>query len=221
MSFENLLTPSKVVFALLWRIFIKTVVVSIILVIGWIISNILKTLVIRILRLLKIDILAGKIDLDKLLAKGEIRLTLTEIIGEIAYWFGILITFVIAANMIGLNVAADLLNTIVLYIPNIVAAIFILVLGMLGATVLGNITRTAAANAGLARSNFLGNIVKIVIIAFTLIMGLEQLKIGTRILELAFVIVLATIGLAVAIAFGIGCKEIAAEALRDWIKKIK
>ncbi|MCM8831062.1 MAG: hypothetical protein NC918_02580 [Candidatus Omnitrophica bacterium] len=221
MNFETLFSPSKVIFALLGRIFIKAIVVGIVLVIGWVISKIIKSLVIRILKLLKFDFLADKIDLDKLLVKGQITLTLSEIIGEIAYWFTILITFVIAANMIGLNVAADLLNRIVLYIPNIVASIFILVLGMLGATALGNITRTAAANAGLARSNFLGNLVKIVLIVFTVIMSLKQLNIETKILELAFVIVLATIGLAIAIAFGFGCKDIAAEALRKWLEKIK
>ena len=216
-----LVEPAKAILTQLGRITIKALLVIILLLIGWSISKVLKTAVIRLLKTLKVDLLADRIELSNLLTAGGIKLSLSELIGTLCYWLGILITFVVAVNAIGLTVAADLLNRIILYIPNIIAAIFILVLGILGATLLGNTTKTAASNAGVAQAHMLGNVVKIIIVVFTVIMTLEQLTINTRILELVISISLITIGLAAALAFGLGCKDIAKDYLSEVLKKLK
>ncbi|MDD5195146.1 MAG: hypothetical protein PHQ96_05700 [Candidatus Omnitrophica bacterium] len=216
-----LFEPARAMFFQLGRIGLKALLAAILLIIGLVLSKMLKTVVTRVLKTLKVDLLADRIELSEVLAKGGIKYSLSELIGTICYWLGILISFVVAVNAIGLTIAADLLNRVVLYIPNIIAAIFILILGILGATLLGNSTKTAAANAGVAQANLLGNVVKITIVIFTAIMTLEQLLINTRILELVLSIALATMGLATAIAFGLGCKDIAAQQLDEWIRKLK
>jgi putative Mn2+ efflux pump MntP len=132
-----------------------------------------------------------------------------------------LVTFVVAINAIGLTVAADLLNRIVLYIPNVIAAVFILILGMFVATILKNIVRTAANNAGLAQSNLLGKAIEIVIMVFAIAIALEQLNIGAKIIELTISIILGAIGLGLALAFGLGCKDIAGKSLAEFIDKLK
>jgi hypothetical protein len=216
-----LLEPAKAVLAQVGQFLINVLLVVIILLIGWIISKIIKTLVTKVLRTVKLDELSDRVELDKVLEKGGIAYSLSELVGVIFYWVSILVTFVVAVNAVGLAVAADLLNRIVLYVPNIIASIFILVLGMFVATLLSNIVKTAANNAGLSQSKFLGKVVEVVVILFAVAMTLEQLGIKADIIQLTISIVLATLGLAIALAFGLGCRDIAARFMSELIDKMK
>ena len=156
-----------------------------------------------------------------MLEKGGITLSLSELIGVICYWLMLLVTFMVAINAVGLTIAADLLNKLVLYIPNVIAAIFILIVGMFVATVLKNIVATAANNAGLSQSKLFAKIVEVIVLVFAILVALEQLNIGIRITELTIGIILGTIGLGCALAFGLGCKDIAARYVNDFLNKIK
>jgi hypothetical protein len=213
--------PVKTIATQIGQFLINVILVLIILVIGWIISKILKSFVIKILKSIKLDDLAQRIELDDLLAKGGIPYSFSELIGIVVYWLGILITFVVAVNSIGLTVAADLLNRVVLYIPNIIAAIFILVLGMFIATMLKNIIQTAASNAGVAQAKILAKVVEVVVVIFAVTIALEQLGIATRIIELMISIVLASLGLGFSLAFGFGCQDLAKKFMGDLIEKMK
>jgi hypothetical protein len=216
-----LLEPAQTVLSQIGQFLINVLMVVVILIVGWIIAKFIKALVTKVLRTIKLDDLSDRIKLDNVLAKGGISYSLSELIGVICYWLGLLITFVVAINAIGLTVAADLLNRIVLYIPNIIAAIFILILGMFVATLLSNIVRTAANNAGLSQAKLLSKVVEMVVVVFAIAISLEQLGIGAKIIELFISIVLASIGLGAALAFGLGCKDIAARFLSDVIDNLK
>ncbi|MBI3991605.1 MAG: hypothetical protein HY350_05590 [Candidatus Omnitrophica bacterium] len=218
---DVLLEPAKSVLAQIGQFLVNVLLVVIILIIGWVIAKIIKTLVTKLLRAVKLDQLSDRIDLDNILAKGGISYSLSELIGVICYWLALLITFVVAINAIGLTIAADLLNRIVLYVPNIIAAVFILILGMFVATLLSNIIKTAANNAGLSQSKLLGKISEVVVLVFAIAISLEQLGIAAKIIELVISIILASIGLSVALAFGLGCRDMAAKFISDLIDSIK
>ncbi|OGX15770.1 MAG: hypothetical protein A2166_03330 [Omnitrophica WOR_2 bacterium RBG_13_41_10] len=216
-----LLEPAKTVITQIGQFLINVLLMIIILIIGWMISKVIKSLVVRILKAVKLDDLSERIELDNLLAKGGIQYSLSELIGVICYWLALLVTFVVAINAIGLTVAADLLNTVVLYIPNVIAAMFVLILGIFVASLLKSIVQTAANNAGIAQSNLLGKVVEIAVAVFAIAIALQQLNIGARIIELAISVLLGSMGLAVALAFGLGCKDIAAKIMSDLLDKIK
>jgi hypothetical protein len=216
-----LLEPARVVLSQIGQFLVYVLLVIIILILGWILSKLIKSLVVRVLRAVKIDDISDRIELDSILAKGGIKYSLSELVGVIFYWFGILITFVVAINAVGLTIAADLLNKIVLYVPNIIAAIFILILGMFVATLLRNIVHTAATNAGLSQTKLLAKIVEVIVAVFAIIIAMEQLGINAKIIEVAISIALASLGLGFALAFGLGCKDIAARFLSELIEKIK
>jgi hypothetical protein len=127
----------------------------------------------------------------------------------------------VAVNSVGLTVAADLLNKVVLYIPNVIAALFILILGMFVSTLLKNIVQTAANNAGLNQGKLLAQIVETIVIAFSVFVSLEQLQIGIHITELTVAIILGSLGLGLALAFGLGCKDIAGKFTAELIEKLK
>ncbi|MDD5154988.1 MAG: hypothetical protein PHF11_00685 [Candidatus Omnitrophica bacterium] len=216
-----LVEPAKNVISQIGQFLVNVLLVIIILIVGWVISKLIKALVTKGLRVLRIDQISSRIELDDLLAKGGINYSLSELVGVICYWLGLLVTFVVAINALGLTIAADLLNRVILYIPNIIAAIFILILGMFVATLLRNIVQTAASNAGLSQANLLSRIVDAVIIVFTIAIALEQLNIGARIIELITMVVLGAMGLAAALAFGLGCKDIAAKFVSELLNNIK
>jgi len=216
-----LLEPGKAVLTQIGQFVVNVLLVIFILIIGWLISKVIKSLVIKLLRAIKLDDISDRIELDSLLAKGGIKYSLSELIGVICYWLALLVTFVVAVNAIGLTVAADLLNKIVLYIPNIIAAIFILIMGMFIAKILSNIVQTAANNAGLSQSNMLSKAVEVMTIIFAVVIALEQLEIGAKIIELTVSIVLASLGLGLALAFGLGCKDLVGKSVGDFVDKLK
>ncbi len=218
---EYFVVPAKMFLTQIGQFLVNVLLVVIILIIGWVISKFIKTLVVRILRTVKLDVLSDRIELDSLLAKGGIKYSLSELTGVICYWLAILVTFVVAINAIGLTVAADLLNKIILYIPNVIAAMFILILGIFVATLLKNIVQTAASNVGVAQASFLANLTEIVIIAFAVLVAFEQLKIGIRVTEITLSILLGSIGLGLALAFGLGCKDIMAKLVAEVVDKLK
>lgn len=216
-----LLEPAKVVLAQIGQFLVNILLVIVILIIGWIISKMIKAVVTKGLRAIKIDQLSDRIELDSLLEKGGITYSLSELLGVVFYWLALLVTFMVAINAVGLTIAAELLNKVVLYIPNVIAAIFILVVGMFIATLLKNIVQTAATNVGLSQVKLLSKIVESIVVVFAVIIAMEQLNIGIRITELTISIILGSIGLGLALAFGLGCKDIAGRATADFIDKVK
>lgn len=216
-----LLEPARTVLSQIGQFMVSIILVLIILIVGWVISKAIKAVVTKSLRLIKLDELSNRIELEALLEKGGIGYSLSELIGVICYWLALLVTFMVAINAIGLTIAADLLNKVVLYIPNVIAAIFILILGMFTATILKNIIVTAANNAGFSQGKILSKVVEVIIVAFAIFVGLEQLNIGIRITELTLGIILGSLGLGLALAFGLGCKDIAARFMNDFIEKMK
>jgi len=216
-----LLEPAKVVLQDIGQFLVSVLLVLIILLVGWLIAKLIRTLVTKGLRVVKLDDLSDRIELDSLLAKGGIGYSLSELLGIICYWLALLVTFMVAINAVGLTIAADLLNKVVLYIPNIIAAIFILIIGMFVATIVRNIVQAAANNAGLDNAKVLAKVVDIAVMVFTVMMALEQLGIGTQTISLLVSIVLGSLGLGLALAFGLGCKDIVGRTVSDFVDKLK
>lgn len=216
-----LLEPARVVLSQIGQFLVGMLWVIILLIIGWMISKALQGLTVKLLNTIKVNEISKQIALENLLAKGGIKYSFTELVGVILYWMGMLVTIMVAMNAAGLTIAADLLNKVVLYIPNIIAAIFILVIGMFVATLLRNIIQAAANNAGLYQAKTLSKIVEIIVMVFAVLISLEQLNIGAKIIELTIGITLGSLGLAFAIAVGFGCRDIAEKIINEAAEKLR
>jgi len=202
--------------------FLPTLIgVFIILIVGWIVAGILKGVVVKLLKLIQLDTASEKSGLGDVLRRGGIRHTLAELVGVLIYWLVMLLVFMTALNALGMTVAASLLDKVILYIPNVIAAMFILALGIFFSSMIGTVVRTASSNAGVPQSKFLGQLTQIVIMIFAVVITLEQLNIASSILNLTINIVLASLGLAVAIAVGLGSKDIAGKLMQDLIAKVQ
>ena len=196
--------------------------VILILLVGWIIAKVIKNLIIRILDILQIDSYAERIGVEKILAKGGIKYSISELIGVLTYWVVMLIALVIAMSTVNLNQqAAGLLNTIVLYIPRVISAIFIMVLGLFFASFINAAVQTTSANAGIEQSNLLGRLAQFVLIVFAVDIALRQLQIDISSIENAVIIIIGSLGLAFALAFGLGCKDIAGKLTQEFLDKLR
>lgn len=216
-----LLEPARVILAQIGQYSVKILAVIVLLIIGWVISKVIRAVVTKSLRAIKLDELSDRIELETLLEKGGISYSLSELIGIICYWLAILVSFMVAIDAVGLTIAADLLRKVVLYVPNVISAVFILILGMFAATILKNLVVTAANNAGLSQGKILGKVVESIVIAFAIFVGLEQLRIGIQITQLTISIVLGSLGLGLALAFGLGCKDLAGKFMAEFIEKMR
>ena len=98
---------------------------------------------------------------------------------------------------------------------------FILALGIFFSSMVGTIVRTASSNAGISQAKFLGQLTQTVIMIFAVVITLDQLNIASSILNLAINIILASVGLALAIAVGLGSKDIAGKMIQDLVNKVK
>lgn len=219
------LEPAKVILSKISSILVNIVAVILIFLVGWIIAKVIKGVVLKVLRMIKIDDLSEKVNLNSFLLKGGINLSASELIAVICYWVIMFVTLFVAADAAGLKQAASLLDKIILYIPHIVAAIFVLFLGMFAAAILSSLVKTTAINAGIEQGKLFGKIVQIVVVAFAVAIALEQLKIATLTIHstvsIIIGVILGSIGLGLALAFGLGCKDLVAKYIEDFIDKIK
>jgi len=213
--------PIKIIFTSIWGFVSVIAGVIVILVIGWLIARIIRSLVARLLKVIHFEEISKRAGISDILIKGGIKYNLSELITAFFYWLIMLIAFITAINTLGLTVLSILADKVVNYIPNVISAIFVFCLGVFLAIFLGALTRTACANAGLSNAVRIGQLIQVVIVIVSIAIALEQLQIGKDIVLASFWILFGSIGLAVGLAFGLGCKDIASKYLAELIQDLK
>jgi hypothetical protein len=188
---------------------------------GWIVARLVKLGVVKFLALVRFEKATEKTGVQEFLKKGGIVKTPSEILGSLVYWFIMILVIIAALDTLGLPIVSDLLNSIFLYIPNIVAAIIVLILAVLVGNLLSAVVRTAASNAGLKHAEGLGKMALYALIFFSGAIALIQLGIGEEIVTAAFGIAFGAFALALALAFGLGGRDAAAEYLKRWLEEKK
>jgi hypothetical protein len=189
--------------------------------VGWVVCNIIKRIVVRILRVCQFDMLADRAGIREVLERGGIKQTSSELVGLLAFWFFLLIFIWATLDILNLSGATDTLHTIYLYIPKIVAALVTLILGLYFANFLENVTRTSCANAGLEQAGSIGRAAYIGTAIFVVAGIFEILDIASEIVIWAFILVFGAVCLALALAFGLGGREVAGRYLEKWLEKKK
>ena len=193
----------------------------IILVIGSILAGLAQKVITRFLKLARLDTVSERTGIANILTRGDINYTLSEIVGVLIYWLMMLVVILAALNAVQLTIAAELLNKVILYIPNVIASVFILVLGIFLATIIANTVRTTAANAGIQQARFLGQTTQLIIAILVFIEALKQLGIDTSLIDFIIKAALAALALGTGLAIGLGCKDLAAKNVTHLIDSFK
>jgi hypothetical protein len=164
-----------------------------ILLIGWIVANLLSGLVRKGLDSIKFNDISMKIGLSDLLYKGGVTLSPSALIGAVVYWALMIVTLAITVDAIGLKVAAQLLERVSGYIPNVASAIFVMIVGMFLANLVSGVVRATAAKADLPRVEFMAGIARAAILVFTTVIVLEELNIASFFVTTTFQVFFAAV----------------------------
>lgn len=175
--------------------------------IGWMVAKLLRKGIIKFLRFIRLDIAAEKAGIEDFLLRGGVQYTTVTILGKLVYWFIMFAVTLAVLNTLGLHAADVLFNKIILYIPNVVVAVLVLIFGTLFAKIVKGVTVTYLSNIGIAGAEFVSHIAQWALLLFVVSVALEQLSIGGQILVSAFQIAFGALCLALALAFGLDRKS--------------
>ncbi|MCW5629760.1 MAG: hypothetical protein KIT47_12910 [Rhodoferax sp.] len=183
---------------------------------GWLVAKIAHVAVTRILRAVNFNVLTERAGLDGFLKQGGVSKDTTGIVGLLVYWLVILAALLIAFNGLGLTTITELLGRIVWFVPNVFVAILVLAFGAYFARFVGNAVAAYCLNIKLQDAAFLGKLAQYAIMVFVVLIALDQIQIGGDIVRQSFLIILAGIVFAFALAFGLGGKDWAAQRIARW-----
>jgi hypothetical protein len=191
----------------------------IVFILGLLLAWLVKILVVRIIRLLKLDSAFARSGVADALKKMAVKDTPAKLIGRMFFWLVAIIFFVLSLSVMKVPVIDQLLEKFLLYLPNIFVALIILAMGYFLGNFLGRAALIASVNAGVKLASLLSRGVKTVITLFAFAMALEQLGIGRSTVIAAFTVVFGGVVLALALAFGLGGKDLARTLLEKRFKK--
>ncbi|MDD5628757.1 MAG: hypothetical protein PHU21_06815, partial [Elusimicrobia bacterium] len=182
---------------------------------GMFTARALRTVIDRILSQAKLDDYTSKIGINEVVARLGLGKSPVYIFSFLTYWFVLFVFFVSAANAVNLNVVSELLERFALFLPVLIGALLILFGGLLFARFLNEIVLNAAAANNVRGGRVLAHAAYILVVVFSAMTAMEQLGMKLNFISAAIQILLGSVGLAAAIAFGIGGKDVAAEILRE------
>jgi len=199
--------------------FLPDILTSILIfILGIVLGLIFRKLFLRFFNTIKVDKFSERYGFVEILKKGGIKEPVSFILSRLIGWLTIIIFFIVALRSLNVPAIEQILEGFFLYLPNIFVAVIILFFGYLLSNFLGRAALIAAVNAGWKVSGLVGRLVKLTVFLLAVTMALEQLDIGRGTIVIAFAIIFGGIVLALAIAFGLGGRDIAKEYLEKKIK---
>ncbi|EKE10605.1 MAG: TM helix repeat-containing protein [uncultured bacterium] len=187
---------------------------------GWIVSMALGKIVEKIVKTIKIDNAFQNIGWGHWLDDMGISSDVAAFCGGITRWFLVLVFLMAATDILQLTQVTVFLNSILLYIPNVVVSVIILAIVFLVGNFVYSIVKGSTKAAGVMSATLLASISKWSIIIFGILAVLLQLGIAESLVNTIFIGVIAMLSLAGGLAFGLGGREEAAMVLRKLREEI-
>lgn len=182
---------------------------------GWI-----KTLSLKIFTLAHLDNLAKDKRIKVILKEINIS-RLGEALSSLIRWLTLLVFFIAALNILGLNTISTLLLGILNYVPNIVSAIIVLSLGVLLAGFLESVVKGTLISLDLHTARLMGRITSYLTIVLTILIAISELDIAQNFINILLIGFVFTLSLGFGLALGLGSKDLVAKILTDWYKNLK
>jgi hypothetical protein len=187
-----------------------------ILLIGWIVSSLLARVVGTVLRTIKFNDLMARIGVAGFVARMRGGLDASGLVAGAVKWLVRFIVLLVAFDALGLPAISDVLRQFLIWLPNLVVAIAVLVLAGIGARALGDIVRGTTSEAGFKNPDTLANVAKTAVWIFAVVIAVNQVGIGEMLVNTLFTGAVAALTLAAGLAFGLGGRDLAARKLSDW-----
>ena len=194
----------------------KLVLAMVILLVGWLLAKLLRVAVAKGLRAVNFHILTERAGIDGFLRQGGIGTDTGGVVVLLLYWLVILAALMIAFNSLGLTHVTEVVGRVALFIPDVILAVLILAFGGYFARFMERTITAYGKNVGVADAELLGQLARYAILVFVVLIALEQVQVATELVHQSFLILLAGVVLAAALAFGLGGQQWAAKMLERW-----
>lgn len=188
-----------------------------ILIAGWLVAKAVRFALVKMLRALNFNVVTDKAGIDAFLRQGGGDIDTIRVLGALAYWLVILAAIMIAFNSLDLAYVTDLVGRVVLFVPRVMVAVVVLVFGAYFARFVSGALTVYLKNIGAGEAALLGRLSLYAIMAFVILIALDQLGLG-EILRQTFLILVAAVALGLALAFGLGGQRRAAELIERWTR---
>jgi hypothetical protein len=199
----------------------RIVAALVVFLVGWLIAILLGKAAYQIVRVLHIDNALSRVGFRRAWERSGFRLDSPMFFYELVKWFFIIVFLMAMTNILGLDQVTEFLRTVVYYLPNVIVAAVVLLIGILVAKFLEDVVRASVKAAGLVSANFLGALTKWAIFIFTLLIALNQLKVAEDIIRIVIIGVVAAGSIALGLAFGMGGVKHAESMIGDLRKRIE
>jgi hypothetical protein len=189
---------------------------TIVLILGWIVAGLLARLVEGILKTVGFERAAQSTGIAGFIQRAGSGWTASKIVAEIVKWFIRLIAIQAAASILGLQQISAAINAVLLWLPNLVVALVILVVAALIANFVAGIVRGAASEMQMGSPELLANIARYAILTFAVIAAVNQLGIAPTVVNTLLIGTVGAVALAFGLAFGLGGRDVAARIAEGW-----
>ena len=194
----------------------KLLLALVVVLVGWLLAKAARFAVERALRAVNFNVLTERAGTDNFLQQAGMRGDTTTLFGLVGFWVVILAALIIGCNGLGLTYITDLLQRVVLFTPKLLIAMLLVIFGSYCARFVGNAVQNYCIDAQIPDADVLSRLVRYLIMTLVVMIALSHLEIGGDIVQRTFLIILAGLMLALALAFGLGGKEWAAALLQRW-----
>ena len=188
---------------------------------GILVGKWLRWFTIKILESIRLSKALKNSAVDKFLEKAEITTKVEHLIGNIVNWLVLLVFFIAATNLLGLTTVSNFLNNILGYIPNVISAALILMLGVLVAGFVESLVKGSLSQINVSTGRLVSKITSYMVMVFTILAAFAELDIASDLINTLFIGFVAILAIGFGLAFGLGSKELVAKVLDDWYKSLK
>ena len=188
---------------------------ALILAVAYVLGKIISDLAVKLLAGLGFDSLPARLGLAAEPAKGA--KSPSQMAGYIVLAAIMLFAFIEAARILKFALLADIIFEFTVFAGHVLMGLIIFAIGVY----LANLAFNAVMSSGMSPGKLVAHAARISILVFAGAMALRQMGLANEIINLAFGLLLGAIAVAVALAFGLGGREIAAEEIKKWLESMK
>jgi hypothetical protein len=171
------------------------------------------------LRAVKFNVLAQRAGIQGFIQNMGLRTDPSGFLADIVKWFVRLIVLVVAFDALGLPAVSNVLQQFLLWIPNLVVAVVILVIAGLAANALGDLVRGSTAQAGFDNPDLVATIIRVAVWAFGIVVAVNQIGVAQELVNTLFMGFVGALALAAGLAFGLGGRDTAGQIVNNWYRR--
>jgi hypothetical protein len=213
-----LLEPIRASLRLIGAFLPRVLLAILILIVGWLLAKAVRFAIVRSLRAMNFNVVTEKAGIEHFLQQGGSDLDTIRVLGGLVYWLVLLAALMIAFNTLELAYVTELIGRIVLFVPKVIVAVVVLVFGAYFARFVSAAITAYLRNIGVHEAGLLGRLALYAIMVFVILIAIDQLGLGD-IVRQTFLILIAAVGFAIALAFGLGGQKRAGDLIERWTRR--